>query len=84
MYTPHELTSGAYTLLPPIEFLGKGVGHASEAILLNMTLPEYFKHIVSYKSAEIVNYHTFISYTLNESDIKKLASKLNTVYRKLS
>lgn len=84
MYTPHELTSGTYTLLPPIEFLGKGVGHASEALLLNMTLPDYFKYIMSYKSATIVNYNTFISYTLNETDIKKLASKLNTLYRKLS
>ena len=82
MFVSHE-RNGKYSTHPPIEFVGLGVGHASEMLLMQLTPYEYFAYLATFPSFELVVYDSFLSYTLDEKDSSRLVDRLNGLYRKL-
>ncbi len=74
---------GKCIIYPPIEFIGLGVGHASEMLLLQLNPVEYFTYLATFPSFELVVYNSFVSYSLDEKDANRLIAILNRLYRKL-
>lgn len=73
-----------YFLIPPTGYLAKRTPHMIEASLFNMEAVEYFQYLKkTYPSIRLTKYKTFISYSMNEKDAKKLMNKLNKQFKKV-
>ena len=73
-----------YFLIPPTGYLAKRIPHMIEATLLGMEMVEYFEYLKrTYPSIRLTKYSTFLSYSMNETDARKLMNKLNREFKKV-
>lgn len=85
MFKIHKyLGRDRYFTLPPTGHFAINKSHTYEASLMGMGIVEYYAYLLkTYPSVRLTKYDSFISYSMNERDIKKLISKLNSIYRKV-
>lgn len=74
-----------YFIIPPTGYLATSNSHSIEAAIMGMELIEYYKYLKKeYRSIRLIKYQTFLSYSLNQTDAKRLLGTLNKAFKRLN